>query len=152
MDDDQATRHLYGVALAGAGYDVDLAADGEQGWEALLSAHYDLLLTDHNMPRLTGLALAARMRAAGFRIPIIVNSGCPEFVGEPDHWHLGELELAAVLQKPLGLTELVDAVGQLLPPPAVSATTTTSDAEPAVPPVDRLPAIGLLPQRSAFVT
>jgi two-component system chemotaxis response regulator CheY len=61
LDDDADMLCLCALALAGVGYTIDTAADGEQGWEALCATDYDLLLTDNDMPRLTGLELVSRL-------------------------------------------------------------------------------------------
>ena len=58
--------HILGAArykLAAAGYEVECAADGEEGWQAMCRRRPDLLITDCNMPRLSGLELLERMRA-----------------------------------------------------------------------------------------
>ena len=68
-DDDEGTRHLISAVLAGAGFDVNAAADGQQAWEALLHEHYDLLVTDNEMPRLTGIQLIERICEAGIACP-----------------------------------------------------------------------------------
>src|SRR5690349_14286804 len=62
VDDDATTRQLNCLLLSRIGYDVDAAENGEQAWHALLATGYDLLITDHNMPLLTGLELVARAR------------------------------------------------------------------------------------------
>lgn len=54
---------------------MDEAEDGNAGWEAFLTHSYDLVLTDNNMPLLTGLDLIARMRAASSKIPVLLASG-----------------------------------------------------------------------------
>src|SRR5437870_4252624 len=73
-EDDESTRYLLCRFLERAGYRVEAAADGEEAWNALLVSHYDLLLSDHNMPRLRGLDLVARLRAAGLNLPVIIDS------------------------------------------------------------------------------
>ena len=55
VDDDGDIRHLNSEVLACSGYKVDVAADGALGWDALQLNSYDLLLTDHDMPNLTGV-------------------------------------------------------------------------------------------------
>jgi CheY-like chemotaxis protein len=113
VDDDENARYLDCMMLSRDGYTVDTAADGEEAWKMLLSSPYDLLLSDHNMPRLCGLDLVARMRAAGMTLPIIINSGC---VGLEPSNHPG-LDLAAVLHKPFEFTEVLDAVKRIVPLP-----------------------------------
>jgi len=112
VDDDEDERHIDCMMLSRAGYTVDTAADGEEAWKMLLSVSYDLLLSDHNMPRLCGLDLVERMRAAGMTLPIIINSGCLDLGKASSH---SRLELAAVLHKPFEFTEVLDAVKHILP-------------------------------------
>ena len=107
MDDDECTRCLYSVVFSRSGYQVDDAADGEEAWKALLCSHYDLLLTDQNMPQLTGLELVARMREAGMRLPVIMSSGCDDLGSAADYPELG---LEAIIEKSADLTELLETV------------------------------------------
>jgi len=48
--------------LKRAGYDVHIASDGQEGWEAIEAQKPDILITDCQMPRLDGLGLVARIR------------------------------------------------------------------------------------------
>jgi DNA-binding response OmpR family regulator len=114
-DDDETMRILDCLMLTQAGYAVDAAADGEAAWEMLLSSSYDLLLTDHNMPRLRGLDLAVRMRAAGMTIPIIINSGA---IGLEKESNYPSLDLAAILHKPTDFSEVLSAIQCILKPAA----------------------------------
>lgn len=59
-----------------AGYAVDRAANGETAWAKLATepARFDVLVTDHHMPRLDGLGLVTRLRTAAFPGRIIVYS------------------------------------------------------------------------------
>src|SRR5882724_6614380 len=114
VDDDEDTQFLHARVLARAGYNVTAAADGEEAWTALLTERFDLLLADHNMPRLCGLDLVARMRAAGMTLPVIINSGSPGLREARAYPHL---DLAAVLRKSFPFTELLDTVRHILPLP-----------------------------------
>jgi DNA-binding NtrC family response regulator len=114
VDDDEDTQFLQAQVLARAGYKVAAAADGEEAWAALLASRFDLLITDHNMPRLCGLDLVARMRAAGMTLPVIINSGCPDLREAPAY---PQLDLAAVLHKSFDFIELMDTVRHILPQP-----------------------------------
>jgi DNA-binding response OmpR family regulator len=77
VDDDKDMRQLCEDLMAGWGCEVDTADNGETGWKAIcLSGYgYDLVITDHDMPRLTGLELIKRMRAASFDLPCLLVSG-----------------------------------------------------------------------------
>jgi DNA-binding response OmpR family regulator len=114
VDDDASTRQLNCLLLSRIGYDVDAAEDGEQAWEAMLSTGYDLVITDHNMPLLTGLELVARARAAGMILPAIVDSACSDLGEASDYPHL---DLEAVLHKSFDVHELLVAVKRVLPLP-----------------------------------
>jgi CheY-like chemotaxis protein len=112
VDDDATTRRLTALLLARAGYLVNTVPDGEAGWEALCCAHYDLLVTDQDMPYLTGLQLVERLRRAGMRLPVIIASGSIELGEVSDHpW----LALSAVLHKPFESAELIAAVHRAMP-------------------------------------
>lgn len=112
VDDDEDSRDLENLVLTRAGYVVDAAADGEEAWQALASTHYDLLLTDHKMPRLCGLDLVARMRACGITVPVIVNSAWPGLGEAAEH---SNLCLAAILHKPSDFKEIESAVRRVFP-------------------------------------
>src|SRR5689334_19643597 len=57
VDDELGIRQVSAAVLGCSGYDVDTAEDGEAGWNALQTKNYDLLITDNNMPKLTGVEL-----------------------------------------------------------------------------------------------
>src|SRR6187402_3550899 len=59
-----------------AGYNVVTATDGEEGWEKVNSEHPDIVVTDCQMPRLSGLGLAERIKASPITagLPVIMLS------------------------------------------------------------------------------
>lgn len=61
-DDHPTNRLLLKRQLSTIGYSVDEACDGEEAENKLAGKHYDLLITDLNMPKKDGLALAASLR------------------------------------------------------------------------------------------
>ena len=64
-------------ALSGAGHHVECVFDGQAAWERL-SANplaFDVLITDHQMPHLSGLELVRKLRETAFAGRIIVESG-----------------------------------------------------------------------------
>ncbi|MGF6596483.1 two-component system chemotaxis response regulator CheY [Paraburkholderia sp. GAS448] len=62
IDDSAAMREILSATLTAAGYQVTLAADGEEGLENALAIPFDLVLTDQHMPRRCGLDLIAALR------------------------------------------------------------------------------------------
>jgi DNA-binding response OmpR family regulator len=111
VDDELPLRKLGELALVRAGYAVNTAADGALAWEELQHTQYNLLITDNNMPRLTGLELACNARLAGMRLPIVMTSGSPEPLHDREYaW----LDLAAFMPKPYGFEALVATVERAL--------------------------------------
>lgn len=62
VDDSPSMRKMVSFTLAGAGYQVVEAVDGQDAYEKALSQTFDLVLTDQNMPRLDGLGLTRKLR------------------------------------------------------------------------------------------
>ncbi len=75
VDDDPAIRDVSARILTHAGFTVGLAEDGEAAWEAVGLGHYDLVVTDQNMPRLDGMGFIERVRGAGIKTPVILMTG-----------------------------------------------------------------------------
>lgn len=63
VEDSLTVREVERQMLTRAGYQVDVAVDGLDGWNALQREHYDLVLSDVDMPRMNGLELVRRIRA-----------------------------------------------------------------------------------------
>jgi DNA-binding response OmpR family regulator len=111
VDEEPLLRRLAELALVRMGYDADTAADGAQGWDALQHTHYNLLITDHTMPGLTGLELSRNARLAGMRLPIMMTSGSLSAMEDPI-W--AQLDIAAFLPKPFAFDTLVETVERVL--------------------------------------
>jgi two-component system sensor histidine kinase and response regulator WspE len=62
VDDSLTVRELVRKLLANRGYLADVAVDGMDGWNAVRTGHYDLVITDVDMPRLDGIELAALIK------------------------------------------------------------------------------------------
>ena len=58
VEDDRDVRELNTKVLSRSGYEVDTSEDGAAAWQALNTDSYDLMITDHNMPKLTGVERA----------------------------------------------------------------------------------------------
>ena len=111
VEDDVVIRQLNAKVLAGSGYQVAAAKDGAAGWEALRASAFDLLITDHAMPKLTGLELVKKVRSARMTLPVILATGTlPEEEIERHPW----LQLAATLLKPFSPDQLLETVRAVL--------------------------------------
>jgi len=119
VDDDSEVRQLSAEVLVRSGYHVDAVEDGAVAWDALRHNSYDLLVTDHNMPKLTGVELVKKLRAAHSALPVILVTGAmPTDELERHSW----LKIDATLLKPFAVAELLGTVTKVL-----SATVNASE-------------------------
>src|SRR5688572_5853988 len=75
VDDDPDIRQQSTEVLIHHGYHVDAAEDGAVAWDTLQVNGYDLVVTDHKMPKVTGVELVGMLRAARMALPVILISG-----------------------------------------------------------------------------
>jgi len=107
VEDDDDIRRFNSEALTGFGYHVDTAVDGAEGWDTLNGSRYDLLITDNNMPKLSGVELIKKLNAAQMPVRVILASGV-------SHAEESDLRLAATLPKPFTLEELLGTVKDVI--------------------------------------
>jgi two-component system, OmpR family, response regulator MprA len=72
VDDERAVRESLERALRLDGYEVELAADGEEGLRRLRCAGADAVVLDVLMPAVDGLAVCRAMRDAGDHTPVLI--------------------------------------------------------------------------------
>jgi DNA-binding response OmpR family regulator len=111
VDDEPDIRQLSTEVLTDSGYAVDAAEDGAVAWQALNTDSYDLLITDHNIPKVSGVELLKKMRAARMNLPVIMATGnlpAHEFARKP--W----LKPDAMLHKPYTVAEMLKTVKKVL--------------------------------------
>lgn len=63
VDDTRSMRKMVASVLHGAGYSVEEAGDGAEALEKAHDRVFDLVVTDHNMPRMDGVTLVRSLRA-----------------------------------------------------------------------------------------
>ena len=76
VDDSITVRELERQLLENRGYTVDVAVDGVDGWNAVRSAQYDLVVSDVDMPRMDGIQLVRHIKADARlkAIPVVIVS------------------------------------------------------------------------------
>lgn len=111
VDDEPNIRRLTTLVLVRSGYQVDTANDGVDAWAALRMRVYDLLITDYDMPRLSGADLIKKVREARMNLPIILITGLlPSDTAIPEPSH----RPAATLLKPFAIGEFLETVRSIL--------------------------------------
>lgn len=71
VEDDKNILNLLSAYLESAGYDVVTATDGDQGLQWALERFFDICVLDVMLPERNGTAVAAAMREAGCKTPIL---------------------------------------------------------------------------------
>jgi two-component system response regulator MprA len=111
VDDERAVRESLRRALALEGYDVDLAADGEEALESVRRAEPDALILDVLMPGLDGLQVSRRLRRAGSKVPILMLTARDAVENRVEGLDAGADDYVT---KPFALEELLARVRALL--------------------------------------
>ena len=62
VDDSLTVRELERKLLGNHGYEVEVAVDGMDGWNAVRTGHFDLVVTDIDMPRMDGIELVTLIK------------------------------------------------------------------------------------------
>src|ERR1700744_4906602 len=111
IDDDPHIRDLLAFALTKAGMATLDAGDGEEGLSKALVHRPDLIILDINMPRMDGLEVCRRLKAAENDVPVLFLSSRDDEIDRV----LG-LELGAddYVVKPFSPREVVARVGAIL--------------------------------------
>lgn len=113
VDDEPSVTKSLSFVLAGPGRTLRTAADGQEALQRLAEPPpVDVLITDNNMPNLSGLELVRRLRADGFSGRIVVLSA---HLTDENRRAYDELKVDKMLAKPFDVAELRRAINALAP-------------------------------------
>ncbi len=115
VDDDPAIRVSLSLVLKRVEYCVTSAKDGREALGLILSAQkekrpFNLLITDIQMPKMSGIELIHEIRMYHLTLPVLVVSGVQE---ESVKDELQEAGCSGFFPKPFDFIELVERVGIL---------------------------------------
>ncbi len=112
-DDEAHILHVVSMKLRNAGCEVITAVDGEEARDLCLAEKPDLVITDYQMPVLSGLELCQALRAnhATREIPALMLTA-RGFDIEPSE--MAEAGISAVMAKPFSPREMLAKVNELL--------------------------------------
>ena len=113
-EDNTAMRAVISFALEAAGFGVTPVGSGQMAWDALVGSDVDLVVTDHDMPGMTGGELCKRMRqdARFAQTPVILLTA--KGIELNTAHFLGELSVSAIISKPFSPRELTETVQDCL--------------------------------------
>jgi CheY-like chemotaxis protein len=114
-EDEKAIAELVSLGLNNAGHAVDVVHDGQAALHKITERkqHYDLLITDNNMPRLSGYQLIQQLRSDGFQGKIIVASS--SVTPEMETAYRSKF-VDVIVAKPYRIADLCEAVEHLANP------------------------------------
>lgn len=107
VEDDPAILELVRRLLTAKGYAVRCADSGPGALEALGSHRFDLVVSDINLPGLTGIELLRRTRTVDPNLPVILVTAGPTVESAIEAVEHGALRY---LQKPIDIKEMLEAV------------------------------------------
>jgi DNA-binding response OmpR family regulator len=111
VEDDLDLAQFIRKGLKEEQYAVDFAADGEEGLQLALSNPYDVVILDIMLPKLDGLTLCRRLRAAGNSVPVLLLTARSTVEDKVSGFDTGADQF---LTKPFAFAELLARVRSLL--------------------------------------
>src|SRR4249920_1858436 len=127
VEDEQALRETLVTQLHAAGFNVDAAADGEEGLYAGKEYPLDLAIIDLGLPKLSGIELIRQLRGMGKSFPVLIltardrwqdkveglQSGADDYLAKP--FHVQELlaRVQALLRRSGGWSQAVLQCGDV---------------------------------------
>lgn len=110
VDDEPLVRRFLSTVLRRDGWSVHEAADAVAALAVADAERLDLLVTDFDLPSVSGVSLAIQLRAMDQDLPVLVVSGHPD-AARSTRALLGRTAFAA---KPVGADELLSTVGSIV--------------------------------------
>ena len=113
-EDNAAMRNVICFALRGAGFEVTAAEDGHKAWTTLDTEDIDLVVSDFQMPRMSGGELCERMRGdcRFAQTPVILLTAKGYELNAAQY--RDELSVSAIMSKPFSPRELAESVQHCL--------------------------------------
>ena len=127
VEDEADVLTQIGDELTRAGYLVDVASDGEDGWFKGETGSYAAIILDLGLPKLDGLSIVRRWRAAGVTTPVLmvtaraawmervegIDAGADDYLPKPFYGEELLARLGAVLRRAAGYSAPVLSAGNI---------------------------------------
>ena len=113
VEDSATVRHQIKKSLSIQGFPVDVARNGLSAWEKLNENHYDLVITDYDMPYVDGLELCSRIRQSNRfeHLPIIIETSKDS---RAEQVKIRSMGIQAFITKPFSPDRMIAEVERVL--------------------------------------
>jgi signal transduction histidine kinase len=110
VDDEQVVREVIALFLRHQAHEVEVTPSAIEALRLVREQKFDLVITDHAMPGMTGGNFVATLRSAGFQIPILMLTGFGELMTTSDSIPTGVTKL---VNKPVTMEDLRSAIAAI---------------------------------------
>lgn len=119
VDDEESFREMFSTELKAAGFNVEMAENGEDGFLMAKKIKPDLILMDMEMPILNGAGAVMKLKAdaetSGLKIIFLTNYGDPRIeVTETDRHFSKEIGATDYLRKTDDMENIIDRIRAVL--------------------------------------
>jgi two-component system, OmpR family, copper resistance phosphate regulon response regulator CusR len=111
VEDEEKVSRFVARGLTSERFAVDVARDGQSGWELAQTYQYDLVILDLLLPGLTGSEILLRIRKAKSQVPVLILTARDSLGDKVEHFEAGADDYLA---KPFAFAELLVRVKALL--------------------------------------
>lgn len=111
VEDEKTLRDHLAQGLRSAGYSIEMAEDGEEGWYLAQEFELDLIVVDLGLPKVSGMELIKRIRNNKDKVPILVLTARGNWQDKVEALEIGADDYVV---KPFQLEEIVARVNALL--------------------------------------
>ena len=111
VDDNDSIREILTVLLSHKGHRCESAANGREAMEKVVQGHFDVVITDVNMPEMDGITLTRELTLRFSDLPVMIMTAQPD-----EHCRESALSAGAreVLGKPFEISEFMMTLHKML--------------------------------------
>lgn len=128
IEDETELRTQVRAGLQAAGYAVDFAEDGKEGWYLGSEHPFDLAVVDLGLPGISGIEVIRRWRGSGITFPILIltaqgrwqdkveglDAGADDYLVKPFHFEELLARIKALLRRSVGVAQPLVACGPVV--------------------------------------
>ncbi|MGA1875420.1 MAG: response regulator [bacterium] len=111
VDDNEELCSIFKEALEEEGYAISTAQNGKQALDKIKGTHFDLIITDKNMPNMGGFRLLKSIREINPDVKVVMMTG---FGGRQSYMDAMEFGAIEFLNKPVRIGDLKKFVSNIM--------------------------------------